>query len=191
MPRYSPHIPVLPHLLVTQFSTLITRRRFRKPQTRQQHKRHNSNLSFKLRTIPIEHILESVWIHSKILGITTSRLCNIEGYCQWSNCKVNNSMALVSERTILTEWPPPVGKDSADFSWYRGGGGCRVVSAADPQGRNLDFIDCSRYSFFKIAPQLYSRGWVDPVPEPLFLRKSGTAGNRTRTCGSVARNSDN
>jgi hypothetical protein len=31
---------------------------------------------------------------------------------------------------------------------------------------------------------------VDPVPDPLFLRKSGSAGNRNRTSGSVARNSD-
>jgi hypothetical protein len=29
-----------------------------------------------------------------------------------------------------------------------------------------------------------------PVPDPLLLRKSGSAGNRTRTCGSVSRNSD-
>jgi hypothetical protein len=31
---------------------------------------------------------------------------------------------------------------------------------------------------------------VDPVPDPLFLRKSSSAGNRTRTSESVARNSD-
>jgi hypothetical protein len=31
---------------------------------------------------------------------------------------------------------------------------------------------------------------VDPVPDPLLLRKSGSAGNRTRTSGSVARNPD-
>jgi hypothetical protein len=30
---------------------------------------------------------------------------------------------------------------------------------------------------------------VDPVPDPLVLRKPGSAGNRTRTSGSVARNS--
>jgi hypothetical protein len=30
---------------------------------------------------------------------------------------------------------------------------------------------------------------VDPVPDPLLLRKSGRIGNRTRTSGSVARNS--
>jgi hypothetical protein len=32
---------------------------------------------------------------------------------------------------------------------------------------------------------------VDPVPDPLLLRKSGSDGNRTRTSGSVARSSDN
>jgi hypothetical protein len=31
---------------------------------------------------------------------------------------------------------------------------------------------------------------VDPVPDPLLLRKSGRAGNRTRASGSVVRNSD-
>jgi hypothetical protein len=31
---------------------------------------------------------------------------------------------------------------------------------------------------------------VDPVPDPLLLRKSGSAGNRTRTSGSIARNFD-
>jgi hypothetical protein len=31
---------------------------------------------------------------------------------------------------------------------------------------------------------------VDPVPDPLLLTKSSGAGNRTRTFGSVGRNSD-
>jgi hypothetical protein len=31
---------------------------------------------------------------------------------------------------------------------------------------------------------------MDPVPDPLFLRKSGSAGNRTRTFGYVARNAN-
>jgi hypothetical protein len=41
-----------------------------------------------------------------------------------------------------------------------------------------------------VTLQLYARGWVDPVPDPLLLRKSGSAGKRTRTSGSVASNSD-
>jgi hypothetical protein len=31
---------------------------------------------------------------------------------------------------------------------------------------------------------------MDPVTDPPLLRKSGSAGNRTSTSGSVARNSD-
>jgi hypothetical protein len=46
------------------------------------------------------------------------------------------------------------------------------------------------YFFFQVAPQLYSRGWVEPVPDPLLLRKCSSAANRTRCSGSVARNSD-
>jgi hypothetical protein len=61
---------------------------------------------------------------------------------------------------------------------------CHVVSVTNPYGRNLGFLDQSRYFFFQVAPQLYSRGWVVPVPDPLLLRKSGSAGNRTRTSES-------
>jgi hypothetical protein len=43
--------------------------------------------------------------------------------------------------------------------------------------------------FYQVAPQFYSRGWVDPVPDPL-LSFSGSAGNRTRASGSVAKTSD-
>jgi hypothetical protein len=44
----------------------------------------------------------------------------------------------------------------------------------------LGFLDRSRYFFIPVAPELSSRGWVDPVPGPLLLRKSGSAVNRTR-----------
>jgi hypothetical protein len=57
---------------------------------------------------------------------------------------------------------------------------CRVVSATDPHGLILGLLDRSRHSLFQVAPQLYSGGWVDPVSDPLLLRKSGSAGNRTR-----------
>jgi hypothetical protein len=51
--------------------------------------------------------------------------------------------------------------------------GCHVVSVTDPYARILCFLDRSRYFFFQVA-QLYSRSWVDPVPDPLLLRKSGS-----------------
>jgi hypothetical protein len=34
--------------------------------------------------------------------------------------------------------------------------------------------------FFQVAPHLSSQGWVDPIPDPLLLRKYGITGNRTR-----------
>jgi hypothetical protein len=45
---------------------------------------------------------------------------------------------------------------------------------------NLSFLDRSRYYFFHVTPHLSSRGCVDPVPDPLLQRKSGSAGNRIR-----------
>jgi hypothetical protein len=67
--------------------------------------------------------------------------------------------------------------------------GFHVVRVPDPYGSILGFLDRSRYFFFKVASQVYSRVWVDPVPDPL-LRKSHSARNRTRTSGSIARNSE-
>jgi hypothetical protein len=66
-----------------------------------------------------------------------------------------------------------------------------MISVADPYTRILGFLDRSRYFLFQVAPKLYSRDLVDPVPDSLLLRKSGSAVNRTRTSGSVSRNSDN
>jgi hypothetical protein len=87
-----------------------------------------------------------------------------------------NSVALVRERTIrpidhrlLTKLVPPFA-----------GRQCCMVSTTDPYGRILDSLDQSHYFFFQVAPQLYSQGWVGPVPDPLLLRKSGSARNRTQ-----------
>jgi hypothetical protein len=58
--------------------------------------------------------------------------------------------------------------------------GRHVISVTNPYSHILGFLDWSRCFFFQVAPQLYSQGWVYPVPDPLLLRKSGSAGNRTR-----------
>jgi hypothetical protein len=50
-----------------------------------------------------------------------------------------------------------------------------VVNVTDPYGRVLAFLDRSHYFSFSVASQLYSRGRVDPVRDPLLLRKSGSA----------------
>jgi hypothetical protein len=74
----------------------------------------------------------------------------------------NNSVASVRERTILTEKPPFVDEVSANFcveSWSAR----RIPTAV------ISVLDRSRYFFFHVAPQLYSRGWVDPVPNPCHV----------------------
>jgi hypothetical protein len=63
---------------------------------------------------------------------------------------------------------------------------CPVVSVTDPYCRIHGFLDWSLYFFFQVVSKLYSRSWVEPVPDPLLLRKSGSARNRTRTSGSLA-----
>jgi hypothetical protein len=67
--------------------------------------------------------------------------------------------------------------------------GCHMVSVTYPYGRIPGFPDRSRYFSFQVAPQLYSRSWVEPVPDPLLIRKYGSAANRTRNSRSVATNS--
>jgi hypothetical protein len=64
-----------------------------------------------------------------------------------------NSVALVRNRTIPSDRRLPA-KLVPTFEDR----GCRVVSATDPHGRILGFLDWSRYYFFQVAPQLYSRG---------------------------------
>jgi hypothetical protein len=79
--------------------------------------------------------------------------------CAWSRIvefreSKLNSVELVRERTIPTERSPLVGEVSAYFS----NRGCHVVSLTDPYRRNLGFLHRSRYFFFQVAPQFYSRG---------------------------------
>jgi hypothetical protein len=56
--------------------------------------------------------------------------------------------------------------------------GCHVVSVTDPYSRNFDFLDRRRYFFFQVAPQLYSRDWVDfsgnLVPPEIWIWASGS-----------------
>ena len=77
-------------------------------------------------------------------------------------------MALVRERTIPTERPPPVSEVVPTFA---GGGGVTWAAQRVPTAVNLCFLDRSRYFFIQVAPQLTSRGSVDPVPDPTTTQK--------------------
>jgi hypothetical protein len=63
-------------------------------------------------------------------------------------------MALVHEQIILTERRHLLAKLVPTSV----GTGCPMVSAMGPYGHILGFLDQSRYFFFPVAPQLYSRG---------------------------------
>jgi hypothetical protein len=93
-------------------------------------------------------------------------------------------VALVRKRTL-----PSHRRLSAKLVPTFANRGCRVVSATDPHGRILGFLDRSRYCFFKVLLNCtheaewtpfqthYSENLVAPEIEP-------------ETSGSVARNSD-
>jgi hypothetical protein len=94
-------------------------------------------------------------------------------------------MALVRERTILTERPPLVGEVIANICGYMVPRGHRDRSLR-PYSR---FSRQEQLLFYQVAPQLYSQGWVDSVPDQLLFF-SGSAGNWTRASGSVTKNFD-
>jgi hypothetical protein len=63
-----------------------------------------------------------------------------------------------SDRRLSAKWLPTFAER-----------GCHVVSVTDPYGRILGFSRQDPLLFYQIAPQLYSRGWVHPVPDPLLF----------------------
>jgi hypothetical protein len=77
-----------------------------------------------------------------------------------------NSMVWVSERTIPTERPPLVGEVIANLCGYRVPRGQRDGSLRPYYSR---FSRQEPLLFYQVAPQLYSRGWVDPFPDPLLF----------------------
>jgi hypothetical protein len=65
---------------------------------------------------------------------------------------------------------------------------CRIVSTTDRYGRIFAFLDRCSHFVFQVAPQLYSTRLSGPRSRAT-TQKTGGAGNRTGTSGSVARNS--
>jgi hypothetical protein len=109
-------------------------------------------------------------------------LLNISQYCRPSRPVTGIALLITfedrpSDRRLPVKLVPSFADRRSD-----------VVSVTDPYARIFDFLDWSRYFFFQVAPQLYSRGWVAPAPDPLLLRKCGSAWSRVRASGSIARN---
>jgi hypothetical protein len=65
-----------------------------------------------------------------------------------------------------------------------------MVSVTNLYGRILGFIDWSRYFFLPSSSSIVLTRLSGPRSRPTTSQKSGSAGNRARTSGSVSRNSD-
>jgi hypothetical protein len=97
--------------------------------------------------------------------------------------KQTNSMAL-SPQANYTDWSTATWRYLVQTFVDRG------VSLVQRDGSStvvhLSFLDRRRYFSFNLLLIYPHKGWVDPVADPLLLRKSGSAG----TSGFAARNSD-
>jgi hypothetical protein len=67
---------------------------------------------------------------------------------------------------------------------------CQVVSVTDPYGRISRFSRQEPLLFYQVAPQFVLTRLSAPRSSPTTFLFSGSAGNRTRASGSVAKNSD-
>jgi hypothetical protein len=63
---------------------------------------------------------------------------------------------------------------------------CRVVSVTDPYDHNLGFPHRSHYFFFQVSSSVVLTRLSGLRSRPITCQKSGSAGNRSRTSGSVA-----
>jgi hypothetical protein len=100
--------------------------------------------------------------------------------------KRKNCVAWICERTIPTKRTSLVDEVSANFCGYR-------VPCGQRDGSLRPYSRISRLRQLLFLSSSFSVVFTRPSgirSDPLHLRKSGSAGNRTRTSGSVAKNSD-
>jgi hypothetical protein len=85
-------------------------------------------------------------------------------------------VAISSQANYIDHAAAIVGEATANFS-------DREVSRDQRNGSPRPLISVFQTGacvIIQVAPQLSSRGWVDPVSDSLLLRKSGSARNGTR-----------
>jgi hypothetical protein len=87
-------------------------------------------------------------------------------------------MAL-SPHANYTDWATPTCRLNL-VPTFADRGMSRDQRGGSPTAVNLSFLDGSRYFYFKQLLIYPHKGWVDPVTDPLLLRKSGSSGDRTR-----------
>jgi hypothetical protein len=89
-----------------------------------------------------------------------------------------NSMAL-SPQANYTDWATATCQRNL-VPTFVDRGVSRGERGESPTVANISFLDRSRYFSFKYLFIYPHKGWVDPIPDTLLLRKSISAGNRTR-----------
>jgi hypothetical protein len=92
-------------------------------------------------------------------------------------CGGGNSVAFSSQRNYI-DWATATSKRIL-VPTFVDRGVSRGQRSRTPMVVNLSFLDKSRYFFFKVALHFSPRDCVDPVPDRLLLRKSGSTGNQT------------
>jgi hypothetical protein len=97
---------------------------------------------------------------------------------KWTSTQTQTNSVAVSPQENYTDWATDTWRNLVPTFVDRGvSRGQRGGSATDVK---LSFLDRSRYFSFKELLIYPHKGWVDPVPDPLPLRKSCRAGSRTR-----------
>jgi hypothetical protein len=84
------------------------------------------------------------------------------------HCKITHSLAFIPQANY-TDCATATGRrilvpTFADRGMSRGQRGGTLTAI------NLTFLDRSRYFLFQLAPHSSSRGWVEPVADPLIFR---------------------
>jgi hypothetical protein len=129
---------------------------------------------------------------SKTFPFHRSSFCNSTLY----NPGTCRTVELPIELTCKTPWPesasklyrPSVRRLSAKWLPIFADRRCHLVSVTNPYGLILGFLDRSRY--FSIKQLLSFTHEAERTPFQTHYLFSGSAGNRTRASGSVAKNSD-
>jgi hypothetical protein len=112
------------------------------------------------------------------------------------------SMACIRMRSVDWDSDRSITNKCSGFSpkanyTHRATAACRRIERIEgipwsaqwiPTAVNFGLLDRSRY-FLEIASQLFSRGWVEPVLDPLLVKNLVSPGNEPDTSWSVARNS--
>jgi hypothetical protein len=129
-------------------------------------------------------------------GYEDEKNCNaqktIAGGCRWVQVGLGGGRNLPSPPSQLfkTPWPvfaielyrPRDRRLSAKLVPTFADKGCHMVSVTDPYCHILGFLDRNRYSFFPVAPQLHSWGWVNSVLDSLLFLSALRLSKKYKHC---------